>query len=55
MFTKRELYIIASCLFDRKNSLVRKDQGSEMTVSEFDEYFELSTLHLKIKDLINER
>lgn len=57
MFTKRELYLISSCLFDRKNSLMRKDEGSKikMTQSEFDEYFELLALHLKIKDFINER
>lgn len=55
-FTKRELYLLASAIFDKKNSLMRKEEGKvKMTQSEFDDYFELSALHLKIKDLINER
>lgn len=57
-FTKRELYLIANAIHDRKNDFM--DNHSEnnkikMSRYDFDEYFELSTLHLKIKDLINER
>lgn len=51
MFTKRELYIIANAIFDKKS------EGGKVKMSPeaFDDYLELSVLHLKIKDFINER
>lgn len=57
MFTKRELYLIARAIFEYKQKL-KKNDGTDkvkMSVIEFDDYLELSVLHLKIKDFINER
>ena len=56
MFTKRELYIIADTIFEKKNSLKKSEEGKiKMSPEAFDDYLELSALHLKIKDYINER
>lgn len=56
MFTKRELYIIVNAIFEKKNSLKKSEEGKiKMSPEAFDEYLELSALHLKIKDYINER
>ena len=56
MFTKRELYIIADAIFEKKNSLKKSKEGKiKMSPEAFDDYLELSALHLKIKDYINER
>lgn len=56
MFTKRELYLIASAIFEKKNSLKKSEQGKvKMSPEAFDDYLELSVLHLKIKDYINDR
>ena len=56
MFTKRELYIIADAIFEKKNSLKKSEEGKiNMSPEAFDDYLELSALHLKIKDYINER
>ena len=56
MFTKRELYIIADAIFEEKNSLKKSEEGKiKMSPEAFDDYLELSALHLKIKDYINER
>jgi len=56
MFTKRELYLIARAIFDYKMKLKhRKENGHTMfKEDEFDDYIELSILHLKVKDFINE-
>lgn len=54
MFTKRELYIIADTIFEKKNSLKKSEEGKiKMSPEAFDDYLELSALHLKIKDYIN--
>lgn len=54
MFTKRELYIIADAIFEKKNSLKKSEEGKiKMSPEAFDDYLELSVLHLKIKDCIN--
>lgn len=56
MFTKRELYLIASTIFEKKNSLKKSEEGKvKMSPEAFDDYLELSVLHLKLKDYINER
>lgn len=56
MFTKRELYIIANAIFEKKNSLKKSEEGKvKMSPETFDDYLELSVLHLKLKDYINER
>ena len=56
MFTKRELYIIANAIFEKKSSLKKSEEGKvKMSPEAFDDYLELSALHLKIKDYINER
>lgn len=56
MFTKRELYIIANTIFEKKNSLKKSEEGKiKMSPEAFDDYLELSALHLKIKGCINER
>ena len=56
MFTKRELYLIAKVIFEKKNSLKKSEQGKvKMSPEAFDDYLELSVLHLKIKDYINDR
>ena len=56
MFTKRELYIIANVIFEKKNSLKKSEEGKiKMSPEAFDDYLELSAIYLKIKDYINER
>lgn len=58
MFTKRELYIIAEAIFQKKSELKKRDvtnNSVKMSPEAFDEYLELSVLHFKLKDLINER
>ena len=59
MFTIRELYIIANAINDKKNNFMdnHSDDNNKIKMSryDFDEYFELSSLHLKIKDIINDR
>ena len=55
MFTKRELYLIASAIFEKKNSLKKSEGKVKMSPEAFDDYLELSVLHLKLKDYINER
>lgn len=56
MFTKRELYIIARAIYDKKKSIMKSVEGKvKMSPEAFDEYLELSVLHLKLKDYTNER
>lgn len=57
-FTKREMYLIANIISEKKNAFM--DEHSEnnkikMSRYDFDEYFELVSLLLKIKDIINDR
>ena len=57
MFSVRELYMLSRAIFEYKNNMKKSDSDSKVKFSpeQFDEYLEVSLLHLKLKDMINGR